>query len=85
MQRRVTVGDHQVSIEVEQKYDPDAPAVAIGYTVRYSIARTDGWPVRNGLLSVQSYELIDGTEHFPTIESALDYGEAKARNDIATF
>lgn len=85
MQRRVTVGDHQISIEAEQKYDPVAPAVVIGYTVRYSIARTDGRPVRDGLLSVQSYELIDGTEHFPTIDTALDYGEAKARNDIATF
>lgn len=53
--------------------------------MRYSIARTEGQPVRDGLPSLQSYELIDGTEHFPTIETALDYGEAKARNDIATF
>lgn len=85
MQRSVTVGNHRASIETEQKYDPVAHAVAIRYTVRYSIARTQGQPVRDGLPSVQSYELIDGTEHFPNIDTALDYGEAKARNDIATF
>lgn len=85
MQRRVTIGNHQVLIETEQKCDPGAPTVVIGYAVRYAIARTDGRPVRDGLPSVQSYELIDGTAHFPTIDTALDYGEAKARNDIATL
>ncbi len=81
MERRITIGDFEVSIEADERGDPDKP----GYVVRYSIVRTDGRPVRDDLLEVQSYDLIEGTDYFSSVDSALDYGEGKARNDVATF
>uniref|UniRef100_UPI003F495D2B hypothetical protein n=1 Tax=Cupriavidus yeoncheonensis TaxID=1462994 RepID=UPI003F495D2B len=85
MERRVTIGDYEVSIQAEQSYDPADPALAVGYVVRYSIVRKDGRPVRADLLRVHSYDLIEGISYFQSIDEALDYGEAKARHDVATF
>ncbi|WP_427309014.1 hypothetical protein [Cupriavidus sp. H39] len=81
MQRRVTIGEYEVSIQADRSDDPHRP----GYVVRYSIIRTDGRPVRGALLQVQSYDLIDGTDYFVSVDAALDYGEEKARQDVATF
>ncbi|MFS8931231.1 hypothetical protein [Cupriavidus taiwanensis] len=85
MQRRVTIGEYEVLIEVEQHLGPTQLVGTIGYVVRYSIARTDRRPVRGNLLSVHSYELMDGTGYFHSLDAAFDYGEAKARDDIATL
>ncbi|MGO4332099.1 hypothetical protein AB4Z48_34880 [Cupriavidus sp. 2TAF22] len=85
MHRDLNVGDHRLSIQAEQKPDPWRPAEVLGYAVHYSIIRTDGRPVRPNFQIVESYELIDGTYLFPTSEAALDYGEAKAREDISTL
>ena len=85
MRRDVIVGDHRVSILAEPKHDPRRPANVAGYSVRYKITRTDGRPVREGFVLVQSYELNVGTDLFSTAEAALDYGEAKAREDVSTF
>ncbi|CAG2161259.1 hypothetical protein LMG26411_08108 [Cupriavidus numazuensis] len=85
MKRRVTIGEYEVLIEAVQQLDPAQLAAAIGYVVRYSIARTDCRPVRGDLPSVHSYDLIDGTDNFHSVDAALDYGEAKARDDIATL
>ncbi|WP_434033669.1 hypothetical protein [Cupriavidus sp. a3] len=81
MERRVTIGEYEVSIQADQNNDSSRP----GYVVRYSIIRTDGRPVRGDLLQVQSYDLIDGTDYFVSVAAALDYGEEKARQDVATF
>ena len=85
MQRRVTIGEYEVLIEAEQHLGPTQLVGAIGYVVRYSIARTDRRPVRGDLLSVHSYDLIDGTGYFHSLDAAFDYGDAKARDDIATL
>ncbi|CAG2126825.1 hypothetical protein LMG31506_00191 [Cupriavidus yeoncheonensis] len=81
MERRVTIGEYEVSIQADQSDDPSRP----GYVVRYSIIRIDGRPVRGDLPKVQSYDLIEGTDYFSSIDAALDYGEEKARQDVATF
>jgi hypothetical protein len=75
------IGKYEVSIRADQNDDLSRPS----YVVRYSIIRTDGRPVRGDLLQVQSYDLIDGTDYFMSIDAALDYGEEKARQDVATF
>jgi hypothetical protein len=81
MQRRVTIGEYEVSIQADRSDDSPRP----GYVVRYSIIRTDGRPVRDDLLQVQSYDLIDGTDYFVSVDAALNYGEEKARQDVAAF
>jgi len=85
MQRRITIGEYEVLIEARQHVGLSQLVGAIDYAVRYSIARTDCRPIRDDLPSVHSYELIDGTEYFHSVDAALDYGEAKARDDIATL
>lgn len=85
MQREVVVGQYLVSIQAEPKCEAGEFGKVTGYSVRYTLARTDGTPVRPGFLTVNSYELNVGTDLFPTVESALDHGLAKARDDIATF
>ncbi|RAS10406.1 hypothetical protein [Cupriavidus alkaliphilus] len=85
MQRRVTIGEYHVLIEAEQHLGPTRLAGAIDYVVRYSITRADCRPIRSDLHSVHSYDLIDGTDYFHSVNAALDYGEAKARDDIATL
>ncbi|MCY1215237.1 hypothetical protein D9M68_646550 [compost metagenome] len=85
MQRRVTIGEYEVLIEAEQHLGPAQLVGAIGYVVRYSLARTDCQPIRGDLPSVHSYDLIDGIDYFHSVDAALDYGEAKARDDIATL
>ena len=85
MQRRVTIGEYEVLIEAEQHLGSTQLVGAIGYVVRYSLARADCRPIRGDLPSVHSYDLIDGTNYFHSIDAALDYGEAKARDDIATL
>uniref|UniRef100_Q46P42 Uncharacterized protein n=2 Tax=Cupriavidus TaxID=106589 RepID=Q46P42_CUPPJ len=85
MQRRVTIGEYEVLIEAEQHLGTTQLAGAIGYVVRYSIARPDCRPIRGDLLSVHSYDLIDGTDYFRSADAALDHGVAKARDDIATL
>ncbi|CAG2159041.1 hypothetical protein [Cupriavidus numazuensis] len=85
MQRRATIGEYEVLIEAEQHHGPTQLAGAVGYVVRYSLARTDCQPIRGDLPSVHSYDLIDGTDYFRSVDAALDYGEAKARDDIATL
>ncbi len=85
MHKEAVIGQYRVSIDAEQKPGPGDPSGAMGYAVRYTIARTDGAPVRPNFPTVCSYELNVGTTLFPTVEAALDYGLAKARDDIATF
>uniref|UniRef100_UPI003F49420E hypothetical protein n=1 Tax=Cupriavidus taiwanensis TaxID=164546 RepID=UPI003F49420E len=85
MQRRVTIGEYEVLLDAERHFDPIQLELAIGYVVRYSIARTDGRAVRGDLLSVHSYDLIDGAGYFHSFDAAFNYGEAKARADIATL
>lgn len=81
MQRHITIGDYEVSIEADHGDDP----LRSGYVVRYSIARTDGNPVRADFLKVHSYDLIDGVDYFGSADAALGYGEEKARDDIAAL
>lgn len=85
MHREVVIGQHRVSIRAEPKTDEGESADVAGYAVRYTIARTDGAPVRPNFPTVCSYELNLGTSLFPSVEAALEYGLAKARDDIATF
>ncbi|WP_354682036.1 hypothetical protein [Cupriavidus necator] len=84
MQREVVVGHYRVSLQAEPKCEGDEPGRVTGYSVRYTLARTDGAPVRPGFPTVSSYELNVGTDLFPTVEAALDHGLVKARDDIAT-
>lgn len=82
MQRHVTIAEYEVLIEAEQHRDPYNSANGTEYAVHYSIARTDGRSIRDGLASVHSYDLIKGNDYFSRLDAALDYGEAKARDDI---
>ncbi|GJG98157.1 hypothetical protein [Cupriavidus pauculus] len=85
MQRRATIGEYEVLIEAEQHHGLAQLAGTVGYVVRYSLACTDCKPVRGDLHSVHSYDLIDGVNYFRSVDAALDYGEAKARDDVATL
>lgn len=85
MQRDVVVGQYLVSIRAEPKCEGSEAGKVTGYSVRYTLARSDGAPVRPGFQTVTSYEFNVGTELFPTVEAALDHGLAKARDDIGSF
>lgn len=85
MRRYVTANEYEIFIEAEERRDHFRLAKAKEYKVHYTIVRTDSSAVRNDLASVHSYDLIDGNDYFNSIEAALDYGEAKAREDVSTF
>lgn len=86
MHREITDAPYRIVINADPKYDPRAPAKVVGYGVRATIDRTDRQPVHGTFLNEHSGEMapLHG-DHFPTVDSALDHGEAWGRHCIAQW
>lgn len=85
MHRDIEVGDYLLAITLDRLFDPVASDKVVGYTVRVIVSRPDRRPVRGQMLTETSGILPENGEPIPTVEDALNYGEAWGRSYVDTL
>jgi hypothetical protein len=83
MHQDVEVGDYQLTINAEPKYDPADANNIIGFNVRVIVTRHDGTPVRGSTHEEDSGEMTGNHGPYVTMAEAIAHGEAWGRHFVA--
>ena len=83
MHQDVEVGDYLLTINVAPKHDPAGAENIDGFSVRVTVTRHDGTPVRGSTHAEDSGELTGAHGPYVTVADAVAHGEAWGRHFVA--